>query len=180
MKYKILFISVAVTALLLLSCGQEQPITPQLTQSDEATALAKKAMRTPFTATTPLTITDPGDIRELPNGTLHFRDQIRKGPVSGDLENNDFDAVIVVIEKAKLDVLGNGPGRGTFKITACHTVLGCGTFEGRFKGRNTGFLFADKFKAKGTSGDFVGMKMKGNFAETTPGSNVFVLTGTIR
>ena len=48
------------------------------------------------------------------------------------------------------------------------------------RGRLTGGLFADEFKGRGVSGDFLGMRIAGTFEETTPFSSVFTLTGTIR
>jgi hypothetical protein len=41
-------------------------------------------------------------------------------------------------------------------------------------------VFAGEFKGRGTSGDFDEMRFSGTFAETTPTSNVFAITGTIQ
>ncbi len=177
MKYRS-FAPVALGAALML-CGCSESVSPDVTESELGPLFSKAGAGTAFTATTPLTLVDPGAITVLPNGSIHIRDQVSQGPISGDLTNSDADAVTVVVS-AKVDVGGNGPGHGSVTITACHATLGCGTFEGRFKGRNTGGLFADKFKLAGVSGDFLGMRITGTFEETTPVSGVFTLTGTIR
>ena len=166
-------------ALMLCGCGEAGPVSPDLTQNELTPLLSKAGAGTAFTATVPLAVVDPGAITPLPNGSIHIRGQVQQGPVTGDLENTATDAVTVVVS-AKVDAGGSGPAHGSFTIAdACHATLGCGTFEGRFKGRNTGGLFADKFKGRGVSGDFLGMRITGTFEETTPVSNVFTLTGTI-
>ena len=165
-------------ALMVWGCGDAGPVSPDMTQSELTPLLSKAGGGTAFTATTSQTVIDPGAITVLPNGSIHIRDQVSQGPITGDLENTDADA-FTAVASAKVDAGGNGPAHGSFTIKACHDDLGCGVFEGRFKGRNTGGLFADKFKGRGVSGDFLGMRITGTFEETTPVSNVFTLTGTI-
>ncbi|MFQ5641648.1 MAG: hypothetical protein ACE5IR_27045 [bacterium] len=106
MKSRTLILSLAGVALIIFSCGQEDHLmSPQLTQDSDITVLAKKTTQTPFSATVPLTVVDPGDIRVLPNGSLHIRGQIQQGPITGDLENSNADAVTVVIAKPKSTLL---------------------------------------------------------------------------
>jgi hypothetical protein len=133
----------------------------------------------PVVAQITLTVVDPGDTRPLPDGSVRIRRQTKQGPISGDLASTATDGVKVRIEKATI-AQGSGPAKGWFAITACHTDLGCGTFKGRFEGRNTALLLAGEFQGRGTSGDFDEMRFSGTFTETTATSNVFAITGTIQ
>ena len=174
------FVPIALgAALMVWGCGDAGLVSPDMTQGELTPLFSKAGAGTAFTATVPLTVVELGAIIPRPNGSVHIRDQVSQGSISGDLNNSDADAVTVVTS-GKIDAGGSGPAHGSFTITACHATLGCGTFEGRFKGRITGGLFADKFKAAGISGDFLGMRITGTFEETTPVSSVFILTGTIR
>jgi hypothetical protein len=115
----------------------------------------------------------------LPDGRVRIRRQRQQGPISGDLASTAADAVKLLTEKATI-AQGSGPAKGRFSVTACHASLGCGTFEGRFEGRNTAQGFAGEFKGRGTRGDFDEARFSGSFTETTPTSNVFAITGTIQ
>ncbi|NIO08480.1 MAG: hypothetical protein GTO40_10935, partial [Deltaproteobacteria bacterium] len=108
-------------------------------------------------------------------GILHFRNQPFQWDVSG-----DFLGTLRTSTNANLDLAtGNGNGFGSFVLAGTWDATGdTGTFEGSFSGTIDGGLFSGKFVGHGT-GDFAGMKLMGTFAETGPGTGVFILEGII-
>ncbi len=166
-----------VACLVIFGCGQEEPISPLVTQSEQEAVLAKATL-TSFTAE--MDLSDPSNpmnaatcIQVDEKGTVNFQRCIFRGPITGDLVGEERISIIDL----KVDANGNGHARGPFIFDVCHDDLGCGTFSGNVKGPITAGMFDGTFKATGTSGDFVGLKMSGT--SRSPGNGIFTLAGTI-
>ena len=132
-----------------------------------------------FLAAETETILNPQEcIRVDKKGTLHLRNCEFVASITGDFEG---------VEHATLDLVqhadGNGHARGSFTLDMCHMAgdLGCGIFEGHFAGPIVaGVGFRGHVKARGTDGDFVGLRMDATSTNTPEAPRPFVVTGTIR
>lgn len=171
------FLSFIVGCMAFLGCGQQEPVSSLVTQSEQEAILAKVTV-TPFTAV--LDLSDPSNpinaatcIQVDENGTVSFRRCVFRGPITGDLVGEERSSTIDL----KVDANGNGYARGPFIFDVCHDDLGCGTFSGFVKGSITAGMFDGTLKAIGTGGDFVGLKMSGT--SKSPGNGIFDLAGTI-
>ena len=169
MKHRIFILSVVTAALIIFGCGQEGLVSPQLTQSERGTVLAK-ATRTSFTATVPLQIvTNPGVTTVTPGGVVQVRGQAITGPISGGITGtlNLINNVNIV------QATGKGPGYGSFTIATAG-----GNWSGRFDGQNVGPVFSVHFTGQGSAG--LAGTIQGTFTDAAnPSPSVFVLTGTI-
>ncbi len=169
MKKATLSISVVLAALAVSGCQNREPLSP------EATIFLARASSTPFTAVGALqNVVDPGEVVVTPGGVLHVRNQVVDGPLTGDLTGTltvTSNDVSIVLNKGD----GEGPGHGTFTITAAE-----GEWSGRFEGQVDGPVFAGHFQAQGT-GASAGTTIQGTFTdEANPVLNLFVLSGFIR
>lgn len=202
---KVIFILMSLIIVFFMFSCENQPTITEPTQMDEPLSLAKKTVFS-FKANADdwfVLSQEPGeytfaqfdidgsddDVIVLPNGRILLRRRELSSPLRQDESgtcnflNDNIDAVKVTIS-ANLNPDINGPAHGTISITG---TIGeqTGTFEGHF----TGFfsdergedLFEGRLNARGTDGDFIGMKMKGTMLEiqTVEGGNDFILEGNI-
>ena len=170
-----LTVLLSAAVIMVSACGEEGPVSPSLTSQPQ---LHKAGTGTSVMSV--LDLSDPSQptnaaecIRVDADGTVHFRRCEFNGPITGDLVG--FEPIAVV--DLTIDAFGNGRAKGSFVFDVCHATLGCGLFEGRFRGPITAGMAEFKVKARGTSGDFVGLKLRG--INTSPGLNIFTLNGTI-
>ena len=170
-----LFAPVVLGAALIISgCGDGNPVSPG---SPDLGPSLGKAGGTALTATIPLPfLGPPGCVSAIPNGSVHLTECINAGSFS----SGDLTGTATVLFSGKQNTEGDGHGRGPIVLDVCH-ALGCGVFEGRFKGELAAAKFSGKFRAQGTSGSFVGRTMTATFEEIgpPPGTQVFTLTGSI-
>ncbi len=165
MKHRIFILSVVSAALIIFGCGQEGLVSPQLTQSDQGTVLAKATV-TSFTATADFTAGPTGGTFTVTNGVLHIRGQMLQGPITGGL---GVGTAAVVNDADIFLATNSGPGRGTLTV-----VTGSVTYQGRFDGQFNGPVFLGHFQAQGTDGS----KINGSFTDQAV-DNMFVLTGRL-
>ena len=171
-----LTVLLSAAVIMVSACGEEGPVSPSLTSQPQ---LHKAGTGTSVTSV--LDLSDPSQptnaaecIQVKADGTVRFRRcEFENGPITGDLVGIEPIAVVDL----RIDAFGNGRIKGSFVFDVCHATLGCGLFEGRFRGPITAGMAEFKVKARGTSGDFVGLKLKGT--NRSPGNNVFTLNGTI-
>lgn len=186
MKNRLLLAALLPAAVIVASaCGDEGPVSPGLTSQPQ---LHKEGGEddddeegTSTSGTSVLDLSDPSQPSNAPEcirvdaeGTVRFRRCEFSGPITGDLVGNEPISVVDL----RVDAFGNGRAKGSFIFNVCHADLGCGLFEGRFKGPITAGAAEFKVKARGTSGDFVGLKLRGT--SRSPGNRVFTLDFTIR
>ena len=203
MKKKYLVLVLLGFVFFIIGCEKQTPITPEPTKMDLPSSLAKKTVNSfmanaddwfvlseePGEYTFAQFDLDDNDVIALPNGHVLLKNRELSSPLRQDESgscnflNDNIDAVKVVIS-ANLNSEINGPAHGTISITGIWEEL-TGTFEGHFSGffsdDRGDDLFEGKFNAKGTDGDFIGMKMKGTMLEiqTAVGGNDFILEGYI-
>jgi hypothetical protein len=145
------------------ACDSPGPAAPTLDRP-----LFAAATMTAITATGPLTIADSGSTC-LSGGTLHVRDLVLEGPVSGDITGTITTVANVEVVRAT----GNGTASGTFTISGV-----AGAWTGHFNGRFDAGVFSGRLVARGT-GAYAGQILRGDLAQTGPTTNVVRLTGTI-
>ncbi len=165
MKHRIFLLSVVSAALIIFGCGQEGLVSPQLTQSDQGTVLAKATV-TSFTAIVNFTAAPTPGAVTFSNGVTHIRGQINTGPITGGL---GVGTAAVVNDADIFLATNSGPGRGTLTV-----VTGSVTYQGRFDGQFNGPVFSGHFQAQGTDGS----KINGTFTDQVT-DNMFVLTGRL-
>ncbi len=170
-----LTVLLSAAVIMVSACGEEGPVSPSLTSQPQ---LHKAGTGTSFTSV--LDLSDPSqptNAAECIRVDNQNRTRLRRcefsGPVTGDLVGIEPISVVDL----RIDAFGNGRAKGSFIFDVCHATLGCGRFEGRFKGPITAGMSELRVKARGTSGDFVGLKLRG--INTSPGNNIFTLNGTI-
>jgi len=182
MKYRSFIFSVVATALIVFGCGQEELVSPQLTQSEQGAVLAKAvnagAIKGPFMATVDLSVvTDEGEVK-IVDGKLKVRGQVNEGPfIPGDIEGT-----ATVVTDFKIDLAtGNGPGHGTFtfKVTKVKGQVVSGEWTGRFEGQFGVSGFSGNFNGEG-GGDLEDTTIKGTFTDAPIVDGVFELTGRIK
>ncbi len=175
MKYRSFAPVALATAIVFCGCGDS--VSPDLTSPQ---------LHMGGTGTHPVTsgvsvldLSDPAQpsnaaecIREDNRGRLRFVRCKFTGPMTGDLVGTEL-----AVLNLKVDASGNGLANGSFTLDVCHTTLGCGLFEGHFNGPITFGAAVFTTKARGTSGDFVGLQLRGT--TTSPGNNIFTLDFTI-
>ncbi len=171
------FAPVALGAALML-CGCGDTVSPDLTSQPQ---LRHARTGTPVTSgISVLDLSDPSQpsnaaecIRVDDQGRTRLRRCKFTGPVTGDLVGSEPISVV----NLKVDAFGNGRAKGSFILDVCHATLGCGLFEGHFNGPITAGAAVLAVKARGTTDDFVGLRMSGT--STSPGNNIFTLDFTI-
>jgi hypothetical protein len=155
--------TVVLVGLTAIGCDSPRSTAPTLTSP-----LFAAATITAVTATGPLTIADSGSTL-LAGGTLHIRDLVLTGPVSGDITGT----ITTVARVSVLQASGNGTASGTFTIGGA-----AGAWTGYFKGRFDAGVFSGGLVARGT-GAYAGQILRASLAQTGPTTNVVRLTGTI-
>jgi hypothetical protein len=146
-----------------VGCDSPGPTAPTLTSR-----LSAAATITAVTATGPLTTADAGT-SWVSGGTVHVRDLVLEGPVSGDITGT----ITVVASVDVVQATGTGATSGTFTINGA-----AGAWEGRFHGTFDAGVFSGGLVARGT-GAYEGQILRASLAQTAPTSNVVQLTGTI-
>ena len=176
MKNRFSLAAAVAVAVLLFGCSDADPVGPTL--ADGALALSK-ASSTEFTMFLGAeTVLNPECISVDKKGTLRLRNCESVAPITGDFEGVQPATFSIVVHAD-----GNGHARGSFTFEMCHVAgdLGCGIFEGRFKGPiRAGVGFLARVRARGTGGDFVGLKMQATSTNTPEAPRPFVVAGTIR
>ncbi len=176
MKNRLPLTALLSAAVIMVSaCEEEGPVSPGLTSQPQ---LHKAGTST--SGISVLDLSDPSQpsnaaecIRVDDQGRVRLRRCKFTGPVTGDLVGTEPISIL----NLKVDASGNGLANGSFTLDVCHTTLGCGLFEGHFNGPITFGAAVFTTKARGTSGAFVGLRMRGT--STSPGNNVFTLDLTI-
>jgi len=163
MKRPIDIMTVVLVGATAVGCDSPRPTAPTLTSP-----LFAAATTTPVTATGPLTVADPGST-QVSGGTLHVRDLVLSGPVSGDITGT----ITTVARLEVVQATGNGTASGTFTISGA-----AGSWEGSFHGKFDAGVFSGGLVARGT-GAYEGQILRGSLAQTAPTTNVVQLTGTI-
>jgi hypothetical protein len=161
MKRRIGITACVSAGVLALGCS-EPPSAPMVT-----TPLFAVATTTPVTATTSLTVTDPGTTQVMA-GRAHIRGQTQAGPVSGDIVGT-----ITVTGRSDVTIATqDGTSSGTFTI-----VTADGSWDGHFAGRFDAGLFSGNIVAQG-SGGLAGLTLKGDISQTAP-NREYTLAGMI-
>ena len=176
MKYRS-FAPVALGAAIVF-CGCGDTVSPDLTSQPQ---FHKEGTNPPVTAVTAvLDLTAAGQptnaaecIRVDNQGSTRFVRCKFNGPITGDLVGTEPISVV----NLKVDVSGNGLANGLFTFDVCHTTLGCGMFEGHFNGPITFGAAVLAVKGRGTTGDFVGLQVRGT--SSSPGNSIFTLDLTV-
>ena len=182
MKNRFSLAAAVAVAVFLFGCSDADPVG--LTLTDGALAFSKgETQRRQVTEFTMFlgqdNILNPGEcIRVDKQGTLHLRGCKFVASVTGDFEGVEH-ATLHLVQHA--DGHGQAGGSATFEM--CHVAgdLGCGIFEGTFEGPIVaGVGFRGHVQARGTAGDFVGLKVQATSTNTPEAPRPFVVTGTIR
>lgn len=165
--------------LLLAACGKEAPLSPKSPSGKQLTLEKHRGIRLTFSNdySNPEIIVDPGTVWVDEDGVLHIRGQVFSGaPITGDLVGFDTHNVF----NLDLDLAtGNGKAYGTFhdEVTWVDRNIS-GVFAGTYVARIESGLLSGTYKGEG-SGGFEGLIIFGRQQETSPGSLVLDLTGTI-
>ena len=176
MKYRS-FAPVALGAAIVF-CGCGDTVSPDLTSQPQ---FHQEGTGTPVTVVAAvLDLSDPSQpsnfaecFRVDNQGRVRFVRCKFTGPITGDLVGTEPISIL----NLKVDASGNGLANGSFTFDVCHTTLGCGQFEGHFNGPITFGAAVLAVKGRGTTGDFVGLQMRGT--SSSPGNNIFALDLTI-
>ncbi len=183
MNNKRLILLLLAVVLVGYGCQDREPVSPTLTGDDNSLVLDKASKGESFSALEFLPFVGPPECaRVTSQGKTLLKHCFFQGPISGDLENPEPDAVVVE-GNGDFDANGNGRGRGSFILTATWVDKGLsGTFEGHFEGVFTLGIFAGKVHGHGVSGDFRNMQMRATVQElgSPPGNDLYALVGTIR
>ncbi|HEY3279466.1 MAG TPA: hypothetical protein VGJ83_03065 [Gemmatimonadales bacterium] len=146
-----------------VGCDSPGPVAPSVTSP-----LFAAATITAVTATGPLTTADSGT-SWVSGGTLHVRNLVLEGPVSGDITGT----ITTVARVDVVQVTGTGAASGTFTISGA-----AGTWNGVFHGTFDAGVFSGGLVGRGT-GAYEGQILRARLAQTGPATNVVRLTGTI-
>ncbi len=172
---KLRFLVAALIGSAFVGCQDQEPLSPGQPQQPVFSA----AEATPFTVEYSGGIIDPG-VWSYTGEVLHIRGLVGGGAMSGYMEGT------VTVELDADLVAGGGPSRAsaTIVVTDLDGQAVTGTFEGKMRGRASGFpgpawLHSGHIVAHGT-GDLAGMKLWGDYTnEANPGVSDYVFTGRI-
>lgn len=106
-------------------------------------------------------------------GVTYFDECIILAEITGDLVGS-----AETVLSGTRNPQGSGPVYGTFALDVCHAVIGCGTFDGDFRGAQAQRRVVLSGRGEG-SGAFDDMRLSATFSETTQDSEIFDWKGII-